>query len=152
MPGTLAKRFVNSPMEASDFVSSTERKRFQKSLPRFLASASLTNVAVPRKFIFGISSNLYSVNFVERMIAAFFTIRFSFISTSMLSVSSTHCPSGSFTYSCSIFMFSTKFTSLFFGMVSDTLRTCSVESFITQMLPRNPKSCWLLGTKVSSMH
>ena len=152
IPGMLAKRLVNEDIEDSDFVSSTERKRCQKSFPLLRASASLTKVAVPRKLLFGSSSNLYSDSFVERMTTAFFIMRLMRISTSMLSVSSTHCPSGSWMYSCSIFMFSTKLTSLFFGMVSDTFRTWSVESASTQISPLNPKSCWLLGTNVRPMH
>ena len=152
MPGILAKRLVNSPIDDSDFVSSTVRNLCQKSLPRLRASASLTKVAVPRKLCLEIGSNLYSESFVDRMMAAFFIIRFIFISTSILSVSSTHCPLGSLIYSCSIFMFSTKLTSLFFGIVRDTFLTCSVLSQRTHISPLKPKSCWLLGTKLRPIH
>ena len=151
-PLIFSRFLINWSIEPSLLVSSTCRYCFQKSSLRIMAFTSFTSFFLPLKSCFGNSSKAKSVMRVLRITAKVCRKLASLISVNISSTVSTHSPLGSWRNSWVICMFSTKFTSLFLGMVISQRFTCHELSARIYRSPRNPKSCWLLGRKCRWKH
>ena len=119
---------IKLSIELSLFVSSTCRYFFQKSSPRIIALTSFTSFFLPLNSCRGNSSKAKSVSRVLRITANLWRKLANFTSVNMSSTVRTHSPLGNFVNSWTICMFSTKFTSLFLGMVMSQRFTCQLES------------------------